>query len=110
MPEPLENIQKLSKLQLAGGKNDFPLGDSSLSNVSSTDILTKLLRCGGKYGIKPASSIFSFIVNISRLKKKEPKPTKDPQVVVKQMNKNILSIIIVLVLNHLKYDLVHKDL
>lgn len=32
------------------------------------------------------------------------------QVVVKQMNKNILGIIIVLVLNHLQYDLVHKDL
>lgn len=35
---------------------------------------------------------------------------KKAQVVVKQMNKNILSIIIVLVLNHLQYDLVHKDL
>lgn len=33
MPEPLENIQKWSELQLAGGKNDFPLGDSSLSKV-----------------------------------------------------------------------------
>lgn len=76
----------------------------------STDIVTKLLQCGGKHGIKPASPILSFIIKTSRLKKKLTKTNKKPQVAVKQMNKNILSIIIVHVLNHLQNDLVHKDL
>lgn len=35
--------------------------------ASSVDVLTELVQCGGKHCIKPASSNFSFIINISRL-------------------------------------------